>query len=306
MAAMNEDTDRLIAHRTRMQGVLDHLDALLDEDLDLDFLASLVGLSKFHFHRQFSATFGIGIGHYVRLTRLKRASHRLAFREKESVTHIALGAGYDAPEAFARAFRRHMEQSPSEFRSAPDWDKWQSAYALAAPARNAQLERALRRPDAVTIREHAAVHVLMMQHRGDPQLLGESIRRFIAWRKETSLGTGSHATYMIFHSDPESVPPDEYRVDLCVATERKLSSTDACVTAGLIPAGRCAVLRLTGHSDNLRPAAVYLYRDWLQLHDEEPRDFPLYAQRISAFPDVAEHEAITDLILPLGPRGTSS
>jgi hypothetical protein len=28
---------------------------------------------------------------------------------------------------------------------------------------------------------------------------------------------------------------------------------------------------------------------------EEPRDFPLFCQRISFFPDVAEHEAVTDI-----------
>ena len=32
---------------------------------------------------------------------------------------------------------------------------------------------------------------------------------------------------------------------------------------------------------------------------EEPRDFPLYFQRVSFFPDVPEHEAITDVFLPL-------
>ena len=67
----------------------------------------------------------------------------------------------------------------------------------------------------------------------------------------------------------------------------------------MIPGGRCAVLRVIGGSDDLEAPALYLYRDWLPASGEEPRDFPLYCQRVSFFPDVPEHEAVTDLFLPL-------
>jgi AraC family transcriptional regulator len=59
------------------------------------------------------------------------------------------------------------------------------------------------------------------------------------------------------------------------------------------------VLRVVGASDDLEPAALFLYRDWLPASGEEPRDFPLYCQRLTFFPDVPEHEAVTDLYLPL-------
>ena len=59
------------------------------------------------------------------------------------------------------------------------------------------------------------------------------------------------------------------------------------------------VLRVVGHTDNLEPAALYLYRDWLPASGEEARDFPLYCQRLSFFPEVPEHEAVADVFLPL-------
>jgi len=31
----------------------------------------------------------------------------------------------------------------------------------------------------------------------------------------------------------------------------------------------------------------------------EPRDFPLYCQRLTFFPEVPEHEAVAELFLPL-------
>ena len=45
--------------------------------------------------------------------------------------------------------------------------------------------------------------------------------------------------------------------------------------------------------DELRSA------DWLPRSGEEPRDFPFFAQRVAFYPEVPEHEAVTDLFLPL-------
>ena len=36
------------------------------------------------------------------------------------------------------------------------------------------------------------------------------------------------------------------------------------------------MLRVVGNTDNLEPAALYLYRDWLPTSGEEARDFPVY------------------------------
>jgi AraC family transcriptional regulator len=38
---------------------------------------------------------------------------------------------------------------------------------------------------------------------------------------------------------------------------------------------------------------------WLPDSGESPGDFPLFFQRITFFPDVPEHEAATDIFLPL-------
>jgi AraC family transcriptional regulator len=110
----------LQSYHARMQRVLDYIDRHLDDDLDLDTLSSVAAYSKYHFHRQFTATFGLSVHRYIQLARLKRASHRLAYRDAQTVTDIAMDAGYEAPDAFARAFRQRFGQSPSSFRKSPD------------------------------------------------------------------------------------------------------------------------------------------------------------------------------------------
>src|SRR3954468_4337245 len=103
-------------YHARMQRALDHIDAHLDGDLDLETVSRIAAFSKFHFHRQFTATFELSVHRYVQLARMKRASYRLAYRDDERAPDIAMDAGYDAPDAFARAFRQRFGQSPSSFR----------------------------------------------------------------------------------------------------------------------------------------------------------------------------------------------
>ena len=46
-------------YHARMQRVLDYIDQHLDSDLDLETASRVAAFSKFHFHRQFMATFGL-------------------------------------------------------------------------------------------------------------------------------------------------------------------------------------------------------------------------------------------------------
>ncbi|MFZ5749386.1 MAG: AraC family transcriptional regulator [Pseudomonadota bacterium] len=285
-------------YRYRMQRVLDHIDCHLDEPLDLDRLAGVAAFSKFHFHRQFTAMFGLSVQRYVQLLRLKRASWRLAFRAGDSVTDIGLDAGYAATESFSRAFRQQFGQAPSDFRDAPEWEFWLATLGALTPARTLQMTDQFD-PDTIDIVDFPATPVAVMEHRGDPARLGDTIRRFIDWRIRNGVRAATSATYTVFLTDPDAVAPEDYRIDLCAATSRAFEDRDAGIAMGLIPAGRCAVLRVTGASDDLRGAAMCLYRDWLPDSGEEARDFPLFAQRVCFFPDVPEHEAVTDLFLPL-------
>ena len=210
-------------YHARMQRVLDHIDQHLDENLGLAVLSSIAAFSPHHFHRQFTATFGVSVHRYVQLARMKRASHRLAYRGEESVTEIAMDAGYDAPDAFARAFRQRFGQSPSGFRKSPDWEPWLAAFGPLTVARSKLMQKTYTTDD-VTITEFPATPVAVMEHRGDPATIGATIQRFIAWRKARGLSPRTTATYNVFHSDPRTTPATDYRLDLCVGTDRPVET----------------------------------------------------------------------------------
>ena len=286
-------------YHARMQRVLDYIDQHLDGDLDLETVSRIAAFSKFHFHRQFTATFELSVHRYVQLARMKRASNRLASKDAQSVTEIAMDAGYDSPDAFARAFRQRFGQSPSSFRKSPDWAPWLAAFGPLEIARSKLMQTTYTHDD-VTIREVPPTPVAMLEHRGDRATLNDTIERFIRWRKAAGLSPETSPTFNIFRSERTPANPADYSMDLCVGTDRPIDADDAVMKAGVIPGGRCAVLRVNGASHNLEPAALYLYRDWLPASGEETRDFPIYCQRQLSFsPDAPAHEVIAELFLPL-------
>ncbi|WP_396593612.1 GyrI-like domain-containing protein [Brevundimonas sp. R86498] len=291
-------TATLQRYQVRMQRVLDHIDAHLDGDLDLDALSAVAAFSKFHFHRQFSATFGVSVHRYVQLARLKRASRQLAHGPEASVTEIALDAGYETSDAFARAFRQRFAQSPSDFRKSPDWEPWLRALAPFNIARSSLMPTTFS-PDQVTIRAVVPTRVAIFEHRGDPDTVDDTVRRFIAWRRAAGLSPKTHPTFNVWHSERRPADPADYSMDLCVGLgpDQELDTGDGTARIGEIPGGRCAVLRVEGDTHDLEPAALYLYRHWLPASGEEMRDFPVYCQRF--FLDTPALGTAAELFLPL-------
>lgn len=284
----------------RMQRVLAYVDDHLDDDLNLTDLSQFAAFSKFHFHRQFSASFDLSVHRYVQLARLKRASHALAWDKTKTITTIAMDAGYEAPDAFARAFRQRLAQSPSSFRKSPDWPSWLSAFGPLDNARDKAMQIIFEHDD-VTILQMPDTPVAIMEHRGDRTKIKETSERFRAWCEASGLSVGSgRSSFMVFRSEREPAVPEDYSMDLCVSTDRSISKDDEWMKAGTIPGGRCAVLRYPGNTNNLEPAALYLYRDWLPQSGEELRDFPIYARRqLLPVADIQAHEVVVELCLPL-------
>lgn len=293
------DTSLADAYVARFRNVLRYVDAHLEhETLSLERLSELAMFSKFHFQRQFAALFGIGAFRYVQMMRLKRAAYQLAFRIERSILDIALASGYEAPEAFARAFKKLCGQSPSEFRSQPIWDAWHDNYQ---PIREVRITHMTREPrtQEVQIVDFKETRVAVLEHRGDPRSIGESIRRFIAWRKQNRLPPSASATFNLLYDDPEDTEPDQFRLDLCAAIKNEIDENGSIVKNRVIPGGRCAVLRHIGSDDTLGESIRWLYSQWLPASGESLRDFPLFIHRVRSFPDVPEHEATSDIHLPL-------
>ena len=152
----------------------------------------------------------------------------------------------------------------------------------------------------VAIVDFPETRVALLEHRGDPSLVMKTAMTFIDWRKTSGLSPiNISRTFGIAYEDPEQTPPDIFRFDICGSVSEPIPENPQGVSNGVIPGGRCAVLRHYGSHDRLGESARYLYRDWLPDSGEELRDFPLFFDYLNLVYDTAEKDLVTDLYLPL-------
>lgn len=284
-------------YRDQFIDVVNYIDANLDGELDVKRLCQLAYLSKYHFHRQFSSHFGMPVISLVRLLRLKKAAFQLAYRVDDKIVDIALANGYESHEAFSRAFKKHFDKSPFEFRKTPDWTPWRSKYEPVIKLRTKIMNE---NPDfKVELIDFPETSIAVMEHRGSPNLLGNTIQKFIEWRKINHLPPNKSKTFNLVYDDPAVTVPENFRFDLCCSVDFQVEPNDYGVVSKIIPAGRCAVVRHIGSDDSIGAVVNFLYSKWLLDSDFEVRDFPVFFERVSFFPEVSESEMITDIYLPI-------
>lgn len=96
----------------------DHIDRHFDRPLNLDQLARVAGVSKFHFVRCFDATYGETPIRYLTGRRIERAQDLLRSANL-TVTEICMLVGFASLGSFSSRFSALVGESPTMYR-----DRW--------------------------------------------------------------------------------------------------------------------------------------------------------------------------------------
>jgi len=103
--------DHTLVHLRRAR---DHVDRHFADPLDLDQLAAVAALSKYHFHRLFTATYGRTPAEHVAQRRIERAQDLLRATGL-TVTEVCMAVGYSSLGSFSSTFRRITGETPSAY-----------------------------------------------------------------------------------------------------------------------------------------------------------------------------------------------
>ena len=111
-------TTRVSAHDSRrISRALRHIEEHAERTLDLDRLASVAAMSKFHFLRIFRRSVGVTPYQYLLGIRLRRAALRL-LTSRDAVSAIAFETGFGDLSTFNNMFRARFGMNPMAFRRA--------------------------------------------------------------------------------------------------------------------------------------------------------------------------------------------
>jgi AraC-like DNA-binding protein len=93
----------------------DFVDRHYAAQIGVDEMAAAAGLSRAHFSREFSRTFGESPKAYLMTRRLERAAALLRNTD-HTVAEICLDVGLTGLGSFTTSFKQHFEKTPTEYR----------------------------------------------------------------------------------------------------------------------------------------------------------------------------------------------
>jgi AraC family transcriptional regulator len=95
----------------------DYLHSSFADNLNVEAMAKIAGLSPYHFIRKFKTAFGETPHSYLRRLRLQKAAELLRYSD-EPVTDICLSVGFQSLGSFSSIFQKETGFSPSAYRNA--------------------------------------------------------------------------------------------------------------------------------------------------------------------------------------------
>lgn len=110
--------ETLEAYETSVVRAIRHMKERLAEPLDLDEIARVAAISKFHLVRVFDEITGTTPHHFLACLRMQQAKE-LLLKSDRTITDVCLEVGYASLGTFSKTFSELVGVSPQEFRAMP-------------------------------------------------------------------------------------------------------------------------------------------------------------------------------------------
>ena len=280
-------------YRERINRVIKAIIRNPDGEWTTEALAGLAGISAFHFHRIFRALTGETMFAFLQRRKLLRALE-LIDEGRFTLTEVALECGFDSGSSLSRAFRKHFNCTPTEYR------QQHPALLLPPPRPQASKRNAIQ----IAIQTAPARHALIVERKGMVdqnfneaataafRVLNNAIKQANAWPfVRERIGMCPDEAGM--------VPDEEARYQAGFFYTGKLPPLPDEVHRVTIPGGRWAVSVHQGSYETCWQSWNRLYRDWLPTSGLTARDaapFEIYCNHPKTTPP---DELQTEIWIPI-------
>ncbi|MBQ3926762.1 MAG: helix-turn-helix transcriptional regulator, partial [Bacteroidaceae bacterium] len=91
-------------------------------ELNIEFIADKVGVSRVHFHRKINDLTGQTPGNFLRSIRMTQAAKLLASKHLD-ITDVSIATGFKSISTFSTSFKQVYGMTPSEYMKRHEEDK---------------------------------------------------------------------------------------------------------------------------------------------------------------------------------------
>jgi len=275
-------------YQKSIDDVLTYIDANLNEKPELDKLAKIANLSKFHFHRIMTAFLNESLGSYVNRLRLETAVKLLRY-SAQPVNEIAYRVGYQTPSAFTKGFKKMFGVSPTHIRKNKN-------LVLEPTTKNVKNDFQL----VETVKYIKDIQVIFQQSKGktgDHTTKANWGTLFANAQKHQMINRESKF-YGINWDDPEITPKEKVRYDACISIQNN-TNLKRNFSRKTIFGGKYLCFLYKGDYQNLGLVYNYIFRDWIIQRNYNLREEPIFEQYINNKAITATEDLLTEIFIPI-------
>lgn len=245
MASADSAMDRRILEAVRI------FEQRMDADVSPESVAAEVGLSVFHFQRQFLRQTGDTPGAFQRRIRMDGAAMRLVWT-RETTGQVAQAFGYASQSSFNKAFIGRFGVTPGRFRREPH--RW--------PAK--PIDAIAGSP--ITLRQQESIHCLARRYMGPYSGVPEHWTDFLERLPEDFAQSDAPVFLGLTYDDPRFTENDRIRYDCCLVLDRP-DAIGTCASEGFSMVatrpGLYAGMIHRGSYDNIGASYSLLLNHWV-------------------------------------------
>jgi len=315
---------------SRINCVIDYIEANIDADLSLENLAQVASFSSFHFHRIFRAMVGETLNQFIQRIRVEKAASKLLHNPKKTITEVALDCGFSSSATFARAFKETFHMSASEWRLAgypqdrkigkTDSKQNQTSRKIQKDCdvavhytQDRIINQSWRikmkdKPQIqakVEVKDMPEMHVAYVRHigpyKGDTELFGRLFEKLMKWAGPRGLLQSPEVKVLsLYYDDPDITEEDKLRVDASITISAD-TPVDGEIGKATIPGGKYAIAHFELTPEEYEDAWNAVFGGWLPESGYQPADGPCYELYYNDPKEHPENKHVVDICVPVKP-----
>jgi AraC family transcriptional regulator len=325
----NPDNQAYEKYASRINKVIDYVDANYSENFTLEELADVAEFSKYHFCRVFQSFTGESLFGFISRIRLERSADKLLRNVRLPVTQVAIDSGYSSPAVFAKAFKEKFGMSPTLWRSKcnngwspdsnpgkPDGNPGQPQgneskasrieFTYIGYGQDANTWRFLmnEKETEVKIVEWPETTVAYVRHvgpyAGNEELFKGLWNRLCGWAGPRGLlGSPDAKFIIIYHDSPDITEEEKLRTSVCVSVPPK-TEVSGEVGKLVVDSGKYAVGRFHVRGEEFGQAWGWMCGKWLPASGYQADDRPCFELYPQSQPD-ENGKMVVDIYIPVKP-----
>jgi AraC family transcriptional regulator len=293
---------------SRINRVMDYIEANIGETHTLEELASVASFSRFHFHRIFTALTGETPFQFLTRLRIEKAAGLLLNNRRMTISEVAYQCGFSGLALFSRTFSQSFGVSPTAWRNGACAD---DGSTLHRPGNNRQQDSnhsqtvrnhgegatgtsmyfcretktfkwrtTMKLNKSMEVKQLPKMTVAYLRHtgpyQGNDKLFQNLTEELCRWAGPRGLlAQPGMQMLVVYHDDPNVTEPDKLRLSMCLTVPDE-TKVDGKIGKMEIAAGTYAVGRFEVDTNEFGEAWNWLYGTWLPQSGYQPDDGPCF------------------------------